>query len=148
MAQRAAIAAAVILVGVALFQLALALGAPWGSIAYGGRAPTVEGVLSTRYRVASAAAVVVLLSAAWILLARAGVVPSGPVGDGSLKWAVWVIFVLLLVNTVSNMASTNRTERWVFGPLTFIAAVLCLIVALRADASPPADTAPPPAAVP
>ena len=126
----AAIGAAVLLVGVAVFQVVLALGVPWGAISYGGRVATEGGVLPLRYRIMSAVAALILVLAAWVVLARADVSPAGPLGEGMLKWATWVICGYLVLNTVMNIASRSAAERWVMGSVTAVAAVLCLIVVL------------------
>lgn len=55
-AKKAAIAATVVLTGLAVFQLLLAAGAPLGEAAWGG---TTEGQLSTGLRVGSAISIVV-----------------------------------------------------------------------------------------
>lgn len=54
----AAIVAAVLFGAVALFQVALALGAPWGTFAYGGRAELIslEGCTAARVRSATGTA--------------------------------------------------------------------------------------------
>ena len=63
---------AVVLLGViAIFQLGLALGAPWGKAAWGGQNP---GVLPTGLRVASGLAAVVVYPL--IALVRAGLCPE------------------------------------------------------------------------
>jgi hypothetical protein len=125
--------AAAVLVGgillqvVAAFQLALAFGAPWGEHAYGGRAKTVDGKLSVAYRAMSAAAVPVLLLAAWIILAKAGLVSTDA---GWIDWAVWVVFAYLLANTLANFASSSKIERYVMGSISAVAALGTLVVAL------------------
>ena len=112
--EAAAILVAVLLLGVAWFQVALVAGAPWGDHAFGGRAETHEGRLTERYRIMSAVAVPLLLAAIWIVLA----------------WAVWVVFAYLTVNTVANLASTSKIERFAMGSVTAIAAIGTLLVAL------------------
>lgn len=128
-ARNAAITAAVLLAGVAVFQVALAAGAPWGRMSYGGQAETVDGVLPGSYRALSAVAVVILLFAAWIVLARAGVVGSGPLSPGFLRVAVWVVFGYLVLNTVMNLTSSHAGERFGMGAITLVSAVACYIVA-------------------
>lgn len=125
----AATMAAGLLTLVAAFQAALAGGAPWGDMSYGGRADTVGGVLPRSHRVMSAASVVLLSFAAWIVLARAGLVTSGPLGDGFLRVAVWVVFAFLVINTATNATSTNAVERFGFGAVSFVSAVACFVVA-------------------
>jgi hypothetical protein len=126
----AAILVAVVLAVVAAVQLALVLGAPWGHHVYGGRAETdEEGRLSSRYRAMSAVAVPILLLSAAIVLSRAGVV-SWFGTDGWVTVAVWIVFAYLVLNTIANLASTSRVERFGMGSLTAVAAVCTLVVAL------------------
>lgn len=80
----------------------------------------------------SAAAALILVFAAWVVLARAGAAPAGPLGDGFLRWATWVVFGYLVLNTVTNLASSSVVERWVMGSIVTVTAILCLIVALAA----------------
>ena len=126
--EAAAILAAVLLATVAVIQLALVFGAPWGDHAYGGRAETDNGRLTPRYRAMSAAAVPILLLSAGIVLSRAGVV-SWFDPDGWVSVAVWVVFGYLVLNTIANLASTSSIERIGAGSLTVIAAIATLVVA-------------------
>ncbi|MCA1734876.1 MAG: hypothetical protein LC739_01815 [Actinobacteria bacterium] len=59
--------AAALIAVVALFQIMLALGVPWGAAAWGGRN---AGVLPTKLRIASAASALLLGGIAWLVLAR------------------------------------------------------------------------------
>ena len=128
----AAVGAAILLAGVAAFQIALALGAPWGDMSYGGQAETVDGVLPGNYRVMSAVAVVILLFAAYLVLARAGVLDTSWPGAGFLRPAVWVVFAYLVLNTVMNLMSSHAGERFGMGAATLITAILTFVVA-RSD---------------
>lgn len=125
----AAVVAAVLLVAVAVVQLALVFGAPWGDHVYGGRAETDNGRLSSRYRAMSAAAVPILLLSAAIVLSRAGVVSWFP-SDGWVAVGVWVVFAYLVLNTMANLASTSRVERFGMGSVSAVAAICTLVVAL------------------
>jgi hypothetical protein len=127
--ESAAILAAVLLSTVAVVQLALVFGVPWGDHVYGGRAETNNGRLSPRYRVMSAVSVPILLLAAAIVLSRADVV-SWFEPDGWVAVAVWVVFGYLVINTIANFASTSRVERIGMGSLTVVAAIATLLVAL------------------
>jgi hypothetical protein len=104
-------------------------------MSYGGNAGAVDGVLPGSYRVMSAVAAVVLLLAAWIVLARAGMVPRGPLGPGFLRGAVWFIVGYLALNTVMNLLSSHPGERFGMGAVTLVAAGTCFVVA-RAPAPP------------
>jgi len=114
---------------VAAFQAALAGGAPGGDMSYGGRAETVGGVLPRSYRAMSAASVVLLAFGAWVVLAHAGLVGSGILGNGFLRAAVWIVFAFLVINTAANAASSNPIERFGFGAVSLVSAVACFIVA-------------------
>jgi hypothetical protein len=116
--------AAALLLAVAAFQIALALGAPWGAHAYGGRAATPDGVLPIGYRVASVAAAPLLSLAAWVLLARAGVVDRRQVSGVAIRRATWAVAAFMAVNTAGNLASTSAIERWGMGSLTATVAAL------------------------
>lgn len=120
----AGVVAAVLLVVIGVFQLALALGAPWGQAAWGGQH---TGKLPFRFRVASgiAAFLVYPLMAAVVLVA-AGLIdvvwlPASPV----LMWGLSGFFLL---GTVANLASRSRPER-VWGPVSLTISVCCAVIA-------------------
>ena len=94
--------------GVAGFQLALALGAPWGRASYGGQH---EGVLSRRLRVVSAGASVVYAGLA-ITVASERTPP--PVRRGVLTAVVGLMSVAVIPNAVSR----STLERGVWTPVT------------------------------
>lgn len=125
--EAAAVLVAALLAGVAVFQIALVAGAPWGDHAYGGRAETDSGRLRPTHRMMSAAAVPLLLFSAVVVLARANVVAWLP-AEG---W-VWVVFAFLVLNTLANLSSSSRIERLVLGSITAVAAIATLLVALSA----------------
>jgi hypothetical protein len=129
-AELPAILAAVGFIAIAIFQAALALGAPFGAAAWGGTHP---GRLPTRLRVASAFACVVWLFAALVVLERGGadvdVLPAAVA-----RWGTWALVLLLPVGAVLNLASRSRFERFVWGPVALVLGVLSLMVALGAHA--------------
>jgi hypothetical protein len=110
---------------VAGFQVALAMGAPWGRAAWGGAHET----LPIGLRVASGFAVGFWLVAALVVLARAGYDVS-PVPVSVAGWGIWVLFGMLALGTVLNLASRSRLERLVQSPIAALLSALCLIVAL------------------
>ena len=132
MAQRpvriAAVAAATGFLIQAVFQAALALGAPLGSASWGG---AHEGQLPMGLRIASGVAVGVFVLAALIVLGRAGF-RDVPLTHGFLRWGTWVLVVLMFLGALENFASSSGWERFGWEPFTLILAVLCLFVALRA----------------
>jgi hypothetical protein len=121
----AAVLAAAGFVVIAAFQAALALGAPLGQAAWGGR----QARLQTRLRIASAVAVVFWILAALIVLGRAGF--EAPLPDVVERWGTWILVVLLPVGALMNVASSSRWERYLWGPLALILALLTLVVALN-----------------
>ena len=116
---------------IAAFQLALALGVPWGRAAYGGGSATLEPGL----RVASGVATVVWLLAAAVVLGRAGYWGSAR-RSGFFPWGTWVVAVLLTLGAVVNFASSSPWERFGWGPLALLVAILCVVLA-RSRASVP-----------
>jgi hypothetical protein len=132
MTKRAAVGATVCLVGLAVFQLLLAAGAPFGEAAWGG---DTKGRLSPALRTGSALSIVVYAVAAALMLRRAGFrvwfVPRRVARIGS-----WVLVVLLALGTLANFASQSPWERLVLGPVTLVLTGLCLVVA----SSPIGDT--------
>jgi hypothetical protein len=123
----AAVLAAILFLGMAAFQVSLALGAPLGAHVLGGRQP---GALPNRLRAFSATAAAILIGGALVILARAGAVgwPAG--ATGLLGPAAWAIAAFLVLNTLGNLASTSRIERTVFAATTAALAVLSAYVAL------------------
>jgi hypothetical protein len=125
----AAVVAAGLTVVAAVFQAALAAGAPWASAAYGGRAALPDGRLRPRLRVSSAATAVVLLAIGWLLLLRGGVVGHVE-GGGPLTVACWAFAALFALNTLGNVAGRSPVERWGMGAVTAALTVLCVLLAL------------------
>lgn len=119
--------AAILFLGMAAFQVALALGAPLGEHVLGGRS---AGTLPTRLRVASALAAVILTGAAVIVLARSAVIGWPVEAVGLLAPACWVIAGYMALNTLGNLKSTSRLERTLFAAATADLAILCGYVAL------------------
>lgn len=128
--QLAAVLASVLVAGVALFQVALAAGAPYGEAVFGGKAPTEAGVLTGTFRALAVAQALVLVLLAGILLARADVVTTTLVSAGTLRWLTWVVFGFLVLNTAANLTAPHPIERWVMGPTTLVLSALTLIIAL------------------
>jgi hypothetical protein len=133
--RRVAITAAALLIGVAVFQAAVALGAPLGDFVWGG---FTEGELSPIFRIASAFAAGSLLWMALVVLARAGIaVPITPAPDHRLKAFTWTIAGFMVLNTIGNLASQSSSEQLLMAPITVLLAVLIALVAARGTT--PAD---------
>jgi hypothetical protein len=126
-AQTAAVLAAAGFLVIATFQVALALGAPLGQAAWGGRKPR----LPTRLRIGSAVAAGIWIFAALIVLGRAGSAVS-PLPGAVERWGTWILVGLLVVGALMNFASSSRWERYLWGPFASILIVPTLVVALNA----------------
>ena len=119
-------AAGALLLGVGAFQVALALGAPWGRAAWGGAHP---GQLPPELRVASA----VSLTVYGVLAVAAGSDLLPPVARRRILVAAGV---LMGVGSAMNLASPSVLERVLWTPVT-VALVLLLWRASRTvDLSP------------
>lgn len=120
----AARAAAVLMVGIAAFQVALVFGAPWGAYTQGGE---TEGTLDTSGRVLAAVSCVLLLVMAAAILAR---VREGPLKNapGRLVTALaWFTTVYSALAVVLNLATQSSSERAVFAPTAILLLVLVVI---------------------
>jgi hypothetical protein len=80
-------------------------------------------------RFASGVAAVIWLVAALVVLRRAGYEwVSVPLGVA--RWATWVLFGMLVLGTLMNLASRSRLERLIQTPIAAVLAILCFLVAL------------------
>jgi hypothetical protein len=120
----AAAAAAVGFLVIAAFQLLLAFGAPLGRAAWGGN----HVQLPMGLRVASAFAVGVWVLATLVVLGRAGYQVS-PLPPAVARWGTWVLVGLLPLGAIMNFLSKSNWERFLWGPVALVLAVLCLVVA-------------------
>lgn len=120
----AAIALTVILAVLAVFQLALALGAPLGRFAWGG----AHRVLPARLRIGSLVSIVIYAVIAVIALDRVGVIDVVP--DPVSTVGMWVAFGYFVLGIPLNAISRSRAERYTMTPVVAVLAVLSLLVAL------------------
>jgi hypothetical protein len=97
---------------VCAFQLALALGAPWGEYAMGGAFP---GKLPPPVRAAAVLQAVLLAPLASIMLARAGVAPPGPVPI--VRVASWITTGISGLSVVMNLVTPSTGERLLWAPV-------------------------------
>ncbi len=121
----AAVVAVSLIALVALFQIALAIGAPWGIAAWGGQN---HGVLSRRLWIASAVSAMVLALTGWVVPAKSSVVDVSPIPSDWLTVATWVVTGYFLLGTLANLASRSKPER-LWGPISLVIAVCCGLVA-------------------
>lgn len=122
--------AAVLYLALAAFQLALAVGAPWGRAAYGGQHPAA---VPTRLRVSSAVATVVWTAVALVVARRAGLELWTPLPDDWLPVTVWVVVALDLIAIVLNAITRSRIERAIWLPVSVLLFGSTLVVALSSS---------------
>ncbi len=125
MTAAAAIAYAVFAAMLVVFQLALALGAPWGRFAMGGRWP---GRLPGRLRVAAVGQAALIAGFAYAVLGHAGLAGAAA-RDLAPGWLIWVILTFAVLGAAANLATPSRGERMLWGPvaLAMLASLLVVI---------------------
>lgn len=124
----AAIAAACLLGLVALFQVLLVLGAPWGDFTQGG---ATSGALGTGGRLVAALSAVLLLLMAGAVLGRAGMGPLRAAPPWLVSGLAWFTAAYSAIGIVLNLASRSEKERLLWTPVTAVLFVLVLFVLLR-----------------
>ena len=124
----AAYVAIALLAVIALFQVGLAVGTPWGAAAWGGQH---RGVLPMRLRLASAmvAAGVYPLLMAYVA-SSAELVPGWAL-PGAGATMMWVLTGIFLLGTVVNAFSRSPIERW-WAVIALLVAGCSALVALQA----------------
>lgn len=116
----------VILLGLSVFQLLLALGAPLGEYAWGGQ----HRVLPVKLRIASTASIGLYAIFAMFLVSKVGVLEvtsTQPV----LDIGIWIFAIYFTLGIVMNALSRSKKERMVMTPLvTMLAFVFWAAIAL------------------
>lgn len=108
---------------VIVLQILLAVGILPISMAWGGR----QSQLTTSLRIASIIAAVLLGVFIYVIRYRAGLVGNVPI-PVIIKVASWIITAFMAFNTLGNITSLSINEKLLFGPVTFILTVACLLV--------------------
>lgn len=105
-------------------QLLAATGVVPVSVLWGGR----QTELTPALRLTSVVAALILGGFIYIIRYRAGLLGSVP-PPTTIRVAAWVVAGYMALNTLGNFASVSNVERFLFGPLTIVMTVACLIVA-------------------
>jgi hypothetical protein len=122
----AAIVVAVVLTGLAVFQVALIAGAPLGRAAWGG----TSTYLPKRLRIASAITIVIYVLGALLVLRRAGF-PIRWISPAFARWGTWAFVIILTLAALVNFLSQSPWERFLLAPTALLLAALSLIVAIK-----------------
>ena len=107
------------------FQIALALGAPWGAYAMGG---AFAGQFPPELRVAAVVQAVILAGLALVVLARAGITLSK--WSRTSRWLVWVVVAFSALSLVLNLITPSARERAIWAPVALIMLTSSVIVAI------------------
>ena len=119
----------VLLAGLALFQLALAAGAPWGSLAMGGRYP---GRFPPPMRIAALVQIAIYVLMAIVVFVRAGLLLPDLFEPSRI--AVWAVVSLSAVAVVLNLITPSKWERRLWAPVAILMFATSLRVALAGQA--------------
>ncbi|SHN44928.1 hypothetical protein [Cryptosporangium aurantiacum] len=111
---------------VSLFQVALALGAPFGAAAFGG---ADTGRLAPSLRLVSTFAAVFWILAALHALSRGGVISRFPRAGG--RRLTWVLVGITALGTLMNLASSSPWERFGWAPYVLLLTVVGVRLARR-----------------
>src|SRR5512137_2608569 len=98
----AALLYAILSLGVVVFQISLAAGAPWGAFAMGGAFP---GQYPPALRIAALVQAVLLLAFAVVVLARAGVLLPG--WSRVSRWLIWFVVAFAALSFVLNLITPS-----------------------------------------
>ncbi|MBX3013482.1 MAG: hypothetical protein KF832_18320 [Caldilineaceae bacterium] len=122
----AALIYAMLTLGIVLFQLALALGAPWGAYAMGGAFP---GQLPLPMRFVAVVQAFLLLLLAGVVLARAGV--------ALLRWSqaaqrlIWVVVTIAALSLFLNLLTPSAGERMIWAPMALVLLLSSVVVGIE-----------------
>lgn len=129
-ARSAARVSATVLAAATLFQIAVALGAPFGRFTQGGQ---VEGALSSTGRTLAVLSAFLLAGMASTTLALVGEGPLRALPRRAIRTIGWLVVAYSAAGTAVNLASPSVLERpWAIATLIVLAGTLR---ALRATAS-------------
>ena len=109
---------------VALFQIALILGAPWGSLTQGG---SHSSSLPATGRVIAVVSAVLVILMVLVVLARVGEGPFTSLSSTTLNIAFWITLAYTGLAVLMNLVKWSVPERLLWVPVT-VALFSCLIV--------------------
>jgi uncharacterized membrane protein SirB2 len=118
------IVVAIMFVSISIFQVLLFLGYPLGEYAMGG----LYRVLPKKLRIVSIINAIILLFMGLVFLQHTNVFNSFNFLPTNIL--VWVITIFLGLNTITNLISQSKKERFIMTPLSSIVFFLCLFISL------------------
>ena len=108
----------------AVFQLALVFGAPWGHFAWGGQ----DRVLPARKRIGSVISILIYAFMTVVAWDRVGAISVFP--DLFSQIAMWVIFAYSVLGILMNAISRSKPERYTMVPVAIVLSVLSFLIAM------------------
>lgn len=118
--------ACVVLAALAIVQILVASGRPYGQFVWGGR----HEVLPTRLHIGSVIAIALYAGFALVLLSR-----SGALQGGATKFIIvstWVLFAYFTLGILMNAISRSFAERVTMTPVSAVLAGSALVIAVTA----------------
>jgi hypothetical protein len=109
--------------GAIALQLLLVVGAIPVTAAWGGS----QTALTKRLRVSSLIAAGVLVVFGYVIRRRAAPATRGRPST-VVRILSWLITIFLAFNTLGNFVSSSATERSIFGPVSLVLVLSCLVV--------------------
>lgn len=110
---------------IVLFQLALAAGMPWGEYAMGGKYP---GRFPLPLRIGAVIQALILLGIGLIVMIRAKMILSSWYSFS--ETAIWFVAGFTVLGAVLNLITPSKKERMIWGPVSLVLLISCLLVAL------------------
>ncbi|HBU84338.1 hypothetical protein QP794_03655 [Paenibacillus sp. UMB7766-LJ446] len=119
------IAFTILILIVILFQVALAVGVPWGEYAMGGKFP---GKYPRSMRFACLFQIAILAFIALVVLSKSGLIlPGWSTFAGT---AIWFIVAYLVLGTILNLITRSVWERRIWAPVTLLLLLTSVIIAI------------------
>ena len=91
---------------------------------------------TTSTRAVSAVVIVLLVAAAFVVLARVGLWQQAFVSDRVIRVSTWALAAVFVGETLANFTYSREYEWWMYGPVALVIALLALVVAGSGGAWP------------
>ena len=111
---------------VAVLTLLVIMGFPLGEYTMGGQ----HKILPEKLKYAGALALLIQIAAIIIILQVGNIIEFG-IPSGAARIACFLFAAYLSINTLMNLSSKSKKERYVMTPLAFIASVCFWITAIN-----------------
>jgi hypothetical protein len=111
---------------VIVFQIALAAGAPWGHLTWGGKFP---GQLPIKMRSVAIFSAVLLATFALIVMTRAGLIL--PQWQAASTILVWIVVGYCALGVITNAITPSYWERILWLPVVLMMLVCSFVVAMN-----------------